>query len=47
MKLNAIAPLLTVPDGAAAVEFYRGRLGFTCLNQMDAWACVGKEISGQ
>jgi uncharacterized glyoxalase superfamily protein PhnB len=43
MKLNAIVPMLTVPDVEAAVEFYCTRLGFTCLNRMEAWACVGKD----
>ena len=35
--------MLTVPQIASAVAFYRDVLGFECASQMDAWACVNKD----
>ena len=43
MKLEAIVPMLTVPEISAAVAFYRDVLGFSCSNQMEGWACLNKD----
>lgn len=34
--------MLTVPEIAPAIPFYRDVLGFKCAGQMETWACVEK-----
>lgn len=43
MKIESVTPMLTVPEIASAIAFYREVLGFECVNQMDAWACLAKD----
>lgn len=43
MKLNGVAPVLWVSDIAQTITFYRDVLGFGCVNQMEGWACLGKD----
>ena len=43
VKLQAIVPMLTVPDVAAAIAFYCDVLGFSCSSQMGGWACLNKD----
>lgn len=35
--------MLTVPEIAPTVAFYRDVLGFACVNPMGAWACLAKD----
>ena len=43
MKVEAIVPMLTVPDVAAAVKFYGEVLGFVCANQTEGWASLNRD----
>lgn len=43
MKLQTVVPMLTVPDVAASVSFYRDTLGFACANGMSGWASMNKD----
>jgi len=43
VSLSQTIPALPVRDAAAAVEFYRGRLGFDVLHHDDGFAVLGRD----
>jgi hypothetical protein len=43
MKIEAVVPMLTVPDVPAEVTFYTEIPGFTPMQQTEDWACVNKD----
>ena len=43
MRLGQTIPALPVSDAAAAVGFYRDRLGFDVLHQDDGFAVLGRD----
>ena len=40
MKLNHLAPMLTVMSMDETIEFYRDLLGFACVNRINGWATL-------
>jgi uncharacterized glyoxalase superfamily protein PhnB len=43
MKINAVVPVLWVPDIPASLRFYQEVLGFECASQAEGWVCIQRD----
>lgn len=43
MKVNSVVPMIWTTKVLETVEFYREKLGFTCVAAMEEWSCLERD----